>query len=295
MNDSQSKQLNTIKQEVPSPADACRILDCVLDHSFEKLEIHIPASYGLFQFVSNLISIIARRAPKLEQLEINIVRHPATTSTPTTAITGDKLAPISNGSRLQYLKKLVLNNNRDAQLPGLTLLGPSHQSVLSLIGKYCPNLVDLSITGFIIKKKDIMGLILGELVDTLLPTSAYNEKWSENSVLESLRVPSKHLTPLCSTLKKLYCLSKYGQSSQCGSSPVFALRHLSALTNMDFDEAYQQRNPTLQAIKMLHKNIGVDEKIQQEFDQVCQGVASLITSLENTLEITSSSSHSGTF
>ena len=236
--------------------------------------------------------IIARRAPKLEQLEINIVRHPATTSTPTT-ITGDKLAPISNGSRLQFLKKLVLNNNRDAQLPGLTLMNPSHRSVLSLVGKCCPNLVDLSVTGFIIKKKDIMGLILGELVDTLITTSAYNEKWSENSVLESLRVPSKHLTPLCSTLKKLYCLSKYGQSSQCGSSPVFALRHLSALTNMDFDEAYQQRNPTLQAIKMLHKNIGVDEKIQQDFDRVCQVAASHATIPENNQEIKSSSSHSG--
>ncbi len=239
-----------------------------MDNSFRELSIKIRVSGDLFQSFSSLIFIIARRAPKLEKLKIYIVNTSGTTS----LVTADSLEPIfSNGSRLLSLKKLVICND-DSRQPGLTLMNGSHRSVLSVIGEYCPALDELVVERFTLAKKDLVGLILGTLVDIVLPTG--EEKWSEDPVLRNLRISHEFATPLCSTLLSLSlsnCLVSFIDGS---STLAFLLRHLQKLEG-SFKMLHNAS--VLKAIKILHDNDRVDEDMQQEFGAVCREAASHIS------------------
>jgi len=235
-----------------------------LDNSFRELSIKIRVSGDLFQSFSSLIFIIARRAPKLEKLKIHVVNTSGTTS----LVTADSLEPIfSNGSQLFSLKELVIRND-DSHQPGLTLMDASHRSVLSVVGEYCPALTELGVKRFTLAKKDLVGLILGTLVDIVLPTG--EEKWSEDPVLRNLRISHEFATPLCSTLLSLSledCLVSFIDGS---STLAFILRHLQKLTG---SFKMLQKTSVLKAIKILHDNDRVDEDMQQEFEAVCREAA----------------------
>jgi len=166
-----------------------------------------------------------------------------------------------------------------------------NSSVLSLIGKYCPKLVTLEINGIDIKKKDIVALILGDLVDILLPTSAEGEKWSKDAVLESLRVPAELLTPLCFSLSKLILRT---DPPLRVSTLAFALRHLKALEEMDVgkEEWLPDDYYIVKAIGLLYySQHSVDRQIQQEFDDICCEAVSHVSFERNLL--TSPTLHSG--
>lgn len=144
----------------------------------------------------------------------------------------------TNTYTLSSLKSLSLNYGTDLkasrQFPLIDhqILDSSPKSYFSIIGKCCPALQTLSVNGYCMKKKDVLGLLVGDLADILFPSE--DQGWSEDSVLIGLRVPPEFLSKLCFTLRN-WDLKFYGKSGPAPHSsysdyPVaFALRHLPRL------------------------------------------------------------------
>jgi len=270
------------------------VLDCVLDDRFKELKIRIPVSSDLYLPFLKLISIVACRSPALEQLEVHAFA-------PITLIDGDleSCSMASNAPRLMCLKKLVIRNgvpNKNFSRLGDSLLDGSNRSVFSLVGQFCPALTELTVDGFCPKMKDFLGLILGELVDTVL-SSAGNEKWFEDLPFKNFKFAPEFTSSLCSTLQILSLKKSGNCKSYCYSiidvsTSAFVLRNLPALICVKF-KGYSSIQHKLfgHAIKHLrdHRDT-VDEKKQQEFNQVC-GEARIILFGRNA--VTSPVSHSG--
>lgn len=210
-------------------------------------------------------------------------------------------------SGLNSLRNLVLRNSCDLSpldhslcLLGHALWDASNRSVFTLVAKFCPALTELTIDGFCLNKKDIMGLCLGELVDMMVLAT------SDDTVLKSLKVAPAFMSPLCFTLQQLSVknqskcfFSKCSRKNRCDltdSYSVFALRHLPALTKFKFEEIIRiyENKTTVDAIKLLHDNqhSTIDENLQQEFDQICEEAASRVIQFEKNL-VTSPQLHSG--
>lgn len=168
-------------------------------------------------------------------------------------------------SSLQYLTTLSLQN-----------LHKCHKPILKLIGKSCPVLSHLDITGFEFKKKDILAIFLGDLINILFTNLYVESKWGVDASLERLVVPTELLTPICSTLQSVQ-LGRGGDerhtkntSSYLDSTFAFILRHVPLLQEMEI-----LNGSVAMAIKILHDTslIGLLES-QIEFEKVCQEGAS---------------------
>lgn len=276
------KKLNTTAADI-----IFSVLDCVMDYRFKELIIRLPVitSSDLYLSLFKLVSIVSRRSPGLEQLEVHAFH--SETASPFT------FEDQESCSRLTCLKKLVLRNGVPQwkfRRLGDTLLDASNRSVFSLIAKFCPALIELKIDGFCPKKEDYLGLMLGELADIVLSTR--DKKWIEDLDLKNLKVAPKFLSTLCSTLQMLI-LKKSGncrsylytppcRSITGGPTSVFVLRNLPALILVKFrgHSSYDthQHAGFVDAIKFLHNHHDIVEKEmhQKEFDQVCEEAASCI-------------------
>lgn len=272
--------------------DICLDYDCLLD--MHKISMVVPTPFPVpsLESLSTLMSIIAHRSPKLEVLEIKL--HD---SLPRTAFQHIAEIP-AQPFHLNCLTDLFLQYDYFYEKRSAPYrMDEFHQSILSIVGEFCPVLPVLYVKGFCIKKKDILGLIVKpELAEVLFAST--EERWSNDSALSSLRVPSELLNPLCSTLTQLIlkhsCNDSYTKSSfpdedcDChpsvsGSTLAFALRHLPKLLTMD------TFIPTSEVVKILYHAKEIQQQHQKELEELFQDAASRIDrKLETPLQNVSS-------
>jgi len=267
----------------------------VLDSSILELETHI--SFPDSKPNPKLIQTIANQSPLLEKLTIDF-REMGTGREPAEKMLEKLIKPIIYSlNSIKHLTCLRLYN-----------LGQSYRSVLSLIGKSCPLLSHLSVSGFHPGKRDIFAIIMGDVVDNLRPALSFDDPFSikknkqptclEDDFLQGLKVPTEFLTPLCFTLKDLqlsnsnrkkkesrYVSSRLGYDRfEFSSSLVaFALRHFPRLEKMD------ENVPTSEAIRLLY-NVELVTKTkdsnlttrQEEFEDACQKAAGNHRKLKST-------------
>jgi len=137
----------------------------------------------------------------------------------------------------------------------------------------------LSVSGFGLEKKDVLGLVIGELIDDIFPNPLNEPSWCQDAALNRLIVPAKFRAPICHSLQDLK-LSDGGDTSEMrqlkwglsdcyygfsASVTAFLLRHFPLLINLG------DRLPTSLAIKIL-QDAPIDTKdavIQSDFEKAC--------------------------
>jgi len=251
-------------------------LDCSLDEHFTKLRITslFPATDESF---STLMSIIAHRSPKLEELNITF-SYNATKRGASNDIFEHPDSSLMQDSRLCCLKSLTISKNDSMWRPRQVGI-ESPKSILKTVGRYCPSLSKLSLDGMCFMAKDIIDFIMiGEISDVLFPTQFGG--WSY-SVFDGLRIPPRYLNPLCFTLEELsvtsyncrdYCCDCW----MCDSTSViaFLLRHLPELQTTDSTSSIS--SDITNAICLLYEKSKSTEIQQAKFEEACQEAASRI-------------------
>ena len=101
-----------------------------------------------------------------------------------------------------------------------------NESIFITVAKCCPALTYLLISGFHLLKLDLFALLLGEWNDILFPIEC--DRFRDDSVLKSLKIPSQFLSPLCFTLKELF-LVQPEEPTPLVVTYAFAMRYLSKL------------------------------------------------------------------
>ena len=235
----------------------------MLDDSFKALETHIIVSTSNPVPCSKLIAMIAKRSPLIEKLTINF------SSIQKEYHLGEMVGLKSSFPLLSYLQHLT-------HLSLIEISGKIRFTVLTLIGKSCPNLTHLSVAGSLMDKNDVLALIIGESANDLLDDPDQGpirgvSFWSEDEVLENLVIPAQFLSPVCSTLVELRL-----NTELVGDAPpnkirypefTLALRHLPLLQVVD------KRCPTSLAVTCLHRNANnsiEERKSLQEFLKACE-------------------------
>lgn len=233
-------------------------MECVLDDSFQELKTHIALqSSGPNQM---LVSTIAKQCTQLKKLELDfdLAFDP---SIDTDMV--DRLIPVVQSlSTLPNLTSLSLNK-----------LHKLHRPLLKFLGKSVPSISHLCLNGFNIKKRDVLALITGELVDDLFPNAEKETGWSHDAAVELVQLPPEFLTPLCFSLHHLetvYCLEHESMKEWAftSSTAAFCLRHLPALRSINGCEG------TGMGAKMIYEDRpeanGVE--VQSRFENVCRKV-----------------------
>lgn len=198
-------------------------LDAVLDESFiEELEVYVALQPENPD--PRITSIITQHCPQLQSLTINFQSLPN--------ITYHSMSPqnlrsfVSPLSSLRNLTSLFLQELKD-----------DHKPLLSLIGTSCPRLRRLIINVLpfnnISKKRIVLAVLLGELIDKLIPKPNAEPIWSKDEGLEFLVIPPGCLTPICSTLDHFELqLSRSGPDiigHSMSTLDAFAARHLPSI------------------------------------------------------------------
>lgn len=242
----------------------------MLDGSFKELQTFI-AFPDSEEPDDKLIPTILKWSPLVEKLTINC----------------DPIIPIdlayhATDGTLAKLTSTIRKLNSLKQLTHLCLhsiCGVQRFTILSLIGTACPNLSLLGVYAVDMNKNDILALIVGESIKNLLDFDNYygvrrQQPWSENGSLEHLELPSKYVTPICSTLLELqlYYTRSYddgGNYNHIGSSvAALALRHLPLL------QIVEKRFPASLAVLKLHNsNVAEEEKSRDKFLRAIQEVS----------------------
>jgi len=248
-------------------------LECVLDENFQNLKVESPVPTT--NSFSTLMAIIAKGSPKLAKL--NIKCHPVRYERVDISSPGR----FDLGSRFDCLTSLYVHYdtgflNSLENENSLSAVDQANRSLLSIIGKWCPVLIKLSVYfRFGLKNNHLLGLILDdELSNILFPTD--NEGWmSQDSVLAGLQIPSELLNPLCLTLEELNvgnCTSGRRSQLSCdrqsASAYALALRHLPKLRELNLDVSL------LDILKILYEAKEIDHQQQQtDFERDCRDAA----------------------
>jgi len=236
--------------------DVWAFMECVLDDSFQQLKTHI--AFPGTEPDSKLILAISKHSPLLKKLELDFKWMKSDGID-----IMDKLKPsILSLDSLEHLAHLELN----------ALSSIIGASVLSLIGKACPSLSRLVVSGYRFKKRDVLAIVLGEMVEEVMPVSQHQEpEWLRDDSPKLLVVPPAHRTPLCSTLTELIFMwekpddADYDEEVFSPPIAAFALRHFPLLEKMNAPV------PTSMAIKIL--NDAKQFKFQTKFEKKCEEAA----------------------
>ncbi len=230
------------------------VMDCILDEYFKNLQVCLPSP--VLRSFTNLMAIITRHCPDLEHLEVsfqdsvssNLVLEIKRTS----CLNKNELYTIPPNSPLLSLKSLTLNFKNAG-----CISCPVSSSLWSIVGKLCPVLTRLKVTGADLHRWDFVALIVNaEIAEILFPIDGWNPAWSENSVYNGIfQIPFQFLNPLCSTLKELILdpqeFYSYDSKFSVDSVFAFALRHLHMLEKIDVGTYHLLT--ILEAIKLLHQ------------------------------------------
>jgi len=261
--------------------DICTILDSILDDSFSELSINIP--YSAIKLFPWIMPIIGWRCPTLEKLVVSFCRiTPAPILMEMEVQSAVTTCQAYSNSILHCLTTLTIsyteitsNGGREMQFirkVSLHAVDEPRQSILGVVSKWCPALTTLKVRGFHFRKRDFFALLFGEWNVALFPTDK-NKKWSHDSVIKVLRVPSEFLTPLCFTLKQLLFEDPNRHTAAITPSDsmyALALRHLPKLELLD------ARSLSARAVKAFYKAEMIESK-QAEFEKYhCRDVAERI-------------------
>jgi len=205
--------------------------------SADKRQDLIPDVCVLLDCILELMATIAHRAPKLKELNMHFILNSGES-----LLAIHQLPPTHSPFLLSDLEKLSLTLHGNKGEPDLS--SHSMQSfpfspffarhITSIVGKHCPFLTHLNVKGFCGLKDAILGLVFGELVSSLFPTTPY--KW--NSVLQNLLAPYQFLSKLCFSLQELNWGSKCqlcsgdSEDSLHHSMLTFTLCHLRKLQKL---------------------------------------------------------------
>jgi len=267
-------------------------LDCILDVTFmNKLELNIP--YHHFESYSQLFSIIAQRCPKLKSLKITFYSNIIERDLPTSFFGGYKTSMHEIGSRLErsnitqvthrlnHLETLELSHthvrlSKCSTLDYETLLRNSDPSILAIVAEFCPALVNLTVRGFYIRDRDVLGLITGASAKTLF----LSDRWAiDFNRIHSLVVPGELMSPLCFTLRTLQ-LPPWQQSCVCNANvsdatAAFAFKHLPVLktSTLTLFSSFDSPTPipTIRVIELLYSERGAEKtENQTAFEEHCR-------------------------
>jgi len=136
-----------------------------------------------------------------------------------------------------------------------------HQSILSTVAKCCPALADLLISGFYLRKLDFFALLLGEWNHVLFPINC--DRFIDDFFLESMKIPSEFLSPLCFTLKELF-LMQPEEPTPSVATYAFALCHLSKL-----ESTCKSKLDMAQILKFI-RELKDGQTKQAEFEEYCR-------------------------
>ncbi len=183
--------------------------DCILDEHFKVLKAHIALPES--EPSTLLIPTIAKQAPRLEELELNFYWMKSCDENKLAAV-------IKSLASLQHLSSLHLSEvSSSARLP-----------LMGLIGKSCPTLSSLTITGGgTFSNEAILALVTGESAIGRLPNGEPSS-WCTDETILHLEIPLEDRSPICSTLQKLILVPtqlKQGDDIVSPSALSFALRH----------------------------------------------------------------------
>jgi len=217
-------------------------------------------------------------------------------------------------SSLLCLNSLTLNYGKDVMaswsIPNIDLqiMNQSSKSYYSIIGKYCPALSNLKVNGYCMKKKDVLGLIVGDLANILFSYDGeeFNEsgRWLKDPLLVDLRVPAEFLSPICFSLEHLDLQTnrpcEHAFTNRHSEwAFAFALRHLPKLESISILN-YRDRETFafhtvdhVQSIKLLYNGnysskpgneILFKLRDQPEFVEACQQLP-LPASVSNKIQL----------
>ncbi len=225
------------------------------------------------------MSIITERSPNLKELCISfcdtsydLINNISSAS----VISQDALLPCLTSLSLYYNNFMMTSGTYEDPF------SKHHQSILSVVGKYCPNLTKLNATfEFPLKKKDLLGFILGEKIRVI----TNDERWNQDSNLEGLQIPPELLNPLCFTLQELVLQSSGNHSSLSASVCAFAaLRNLPKLRKIDMNN----KAALMGILKIIHniEEKGIQDHQQAEFEEFCRFFAFGETSMTTPVQFT---------
>lgn len=243
-----------------SIVDVWPFLNCVLDETFLELNTH--TGFPDSEPNPKLISTINKRSPLLKKLNLDCT-------------------PMKSETKIKNLRPFILSLSSLEHLQVLELFWSKENEhlsgrVLSLIGKTCPLLTRLKIVqNSIITKRDIMAIVLGELVDELLPEKETPKEptWLEYDRLTRLEVPPQLITPICSSLQELHLFWEWENALQLKDPEdlelelpiiIFILRHFSSLIHLKGDKIFVPE--ALIDLQEMLKPI----KFQPVFEKACQ-------------------------
>lgn len=239
MNDEIRKRLvfefNRNFYDADQKSDIWVFLDCVLDSSFIELDTHavFPKTEPNEKFVLTICS----RSPNIEKLKLNFEM-------------------VAKSTPIEKLNHIVISLYTLANLTTLSLcyLNKHHRKLLSYIGRSCPRLRHLCITGFRCVKKDIVAILLGENIHSF---SEYDIIFGEEHDV-NVKISPSYLTPFCSTLQHLQLednkeekrkfQKSYEFSKLSSSSVALLLRNLPNLQRIDHSSS-----SISSAVKLLHQ------------------------------------------
>lgn len=276
-------------------------LDSILDVTFiNKLEIKIPYEQNLESY-SQLFFIIAHRCPKLKSLKITFYSNIIERQLLTFFFHGFKTSMHEIGSRLErsniiqvthllnHLETLDLSHthvrfSRCSTLDYETLLRNCDSSILAIVAEYCPALVNLTVRGFYIRDRDVLGLITGASAKTLFLTP--NNQWAiDFNRIHSLVVPGELMSPLCFTLRSLQFTRSWPYFHVCDAgvfetTAAFALKHLPVLKTSTFFSSFDSSTsiPSIRVIELLYSDRG-DESGKSEHQTAFEEHCRLLTNI----------------
>jgi len=227
-------------------------LDSVLDDTFQELETHV--AFPETSPNSKLMPTIIKHSPHLKKLtlDFNLMKNDGE------AVLEELKLMMLSLSSFERLTSLCLSQLDDKLRP----------ATLSHLGRVCPSLTHLSIIGSSnVNKKEVLALIVGGLLDELLPNSTEEPDWFKDSALDRLVVPSEFLSPLCNTLLQLHFRWEDDSDHQgfSASAAAFALRHFRSLQYLG------GLVPTTMGVKFLHD--AEKTSIQNIFEKSCRKAA----------------------
>lgn len=181
------------------------------------LRLHHLALIASFEEILSNLAFCRDHFPEEKKLT-KTVAHSSFFSTSPKGIEVEKVAPL-----IISLNSLQLLTSLD-----LFQLDKSHKHVLKFVGHACPLLTHLTVSGFCFSSKDILSVVLGELVDHL------SSKIFKKISYEHLKAPLEVLTPICFTLGHLDLGESTWdkESDNCWSVIAFVLHHLPKLKKM---------------------------------------------------------------
>lgn len=163
-------------------------LDCVLDESITELKVpnNLPVTFLHGNNSSNLFEIIAKRSPFLKEIELNFKA----------SYMSRMMSNFSPESPKIFISSLQLLKNLTSL--SISYIHPEYRSFFQYVGSSFPSLNSLTVSEFPVTAGDIMAIIGGHDLVTLLRAANHLA-----DRLHQFQLDPQCVTPICTTLQHL--------------------------------------------------------------------------------------------